>query len=177
MARILFATACAVLLFTMVPPLVQDWLADNGYATRDNEQHAASIVKEQETPRHGRPGYVTLKANANGHYFTQAYLNNKPIRVLIDTGATLVALRYEDARKIGIKPQKSDYKVPVRTANGIVHAAAVTLRSVRIGSLEERNIKALIAPPGAQGITLMGMAFLSKLKRFEIRQGKLRLEN
>lgn len=177
MVRIVFATICAILLFMMVPPILQDWMAQNGYIANQADNQPILTSHERKVAKTGRAGRVTLRANANGHYFTQAYLNNKPIRVLIDTGATLVALSHEDARKIGLRPKKSDYKVPVNTANGLVHTAAVTLRSVRIGSLEERNIKALVAPPGAQNITLMGMAFLSKLKRFEIRQGKLHLEN
>lgn len=179
MARLIFVAACAVLLFVTIPPLLQDWMARNGYVGVEtaDDHHAMTTSEERTHPASGRSGRVTLKPNAHGHYFTQAYLNNKPIRVLIDTGATLVALRHEDARKLGIRPKKSDYKVRVKTANGIAYAAAITLRSVRIGRLEERNIKALISPPGAQSVSLMGMAFLGKLKRFEIRQGTLRLEN
>ncbi len=177
MVRLLFMAAGAILLFVAIPPLLQEWMARNGYADGDRTSSAMAERDKATKSRSGGAGRVTLKMAANGHYFAQAYMNNKPIRVVIDTGATAVALKHEDAKKLGIRLTPSDFRVPVRTANGIVNTAEVTLREVRIGTVRERNIRALVAPKGAQSISLLGMAYLSKLKRFEMRKGKLTLEN
>ena len=95
----------------------------------------------------------------------------------LNTGATMIALTSQDARRLGLRPTKSDFTIPVNTANGRTYFAKAKLRSVRIGNTEERNIKATIAPKGVLDITLLGMSYLKQLKRFEISNGKLVLEN
>lgn len=121
-------------------------------------------------------GYVELLPDRRGHYETDLEINGRRIGAMIDTGATLVALSHEDARRAGITPASSDYTHRVRTANGIAKVAPVTLSRVRVGDILIRNVAGLVSEPGAMEGTLLGMSFLSRLSRFEIRDGRLILQ-
>ena len=177
MVRLIILAVLAIGIFTQIPDLATKWLVSNGYMEGDygqSEALSAKIEEPQKTVK--RSGRTVLQANRHGHFLAQAHINNRSIRIVIDTGATFVALSYEDAKRLGLKPKPSDFKIPVSTANGRVHFAKTTLRKIRIGRVEEFHIKALIAPKGALDITLMGMSYLKKLKNFQVTRGKLILE-
>ena len=125
-------------------------------------------------PDHG--GLVRLSADRGGHYQTDAEINNRIVPVLIDTGATLIALRYEDARSMGLVTSADKFDVRVRTANGEGRAKRVTLRSVTVGTLTVRDVEALVTEQGALATNLLGMSFLKRLARFEVQRGQLVLE-
>ena len=119
---------------------------------------------------------VVLRAGANGHYEVRAHINGRPVDVMVDTGATLVALTYEDAAAAGIFPGEGDFKHKVNTANGVARVAAVTLDQVSIDDITIRNVSGFVAERGKLGTTLLGMSFLSKLSRAEMSRGTLTLQ-
>jgi aspartyl protease family protein len=92
---------------------------------------------------------------------------------MVDTGATAVALSAESARRLGIRPPQSAFRMPIDTANGIAYAAPVKLGEVRIGNVSVRNVEAIVVPGDALSINLLGMTFLSRLSRFEVAGGQL----
>ena len=115
-----------------------------------------------------------IPAARDGHYITSAEINGWPMpHMLIDTGATYVALSYEDAANLGIYPGPGDYKYETRTANGMAHVAAVTLREVRLGDIVVDNVQAVVAERGALDVSLLGMSLLSRLSRVETSDGAL----
>jgi len=116
-----------------------------------------------------------IPANEQGHYLADVFVNGQPIKAVVDTGATSVALREEDAAVLGIFPAPSDYSVQVQTANGVAHAAPVKLREVKIGSIELFDVDALVTERGALSVNLLGMTYLSHLSRVEIVAGSLLL--
>ncbi len=118
-----------------------------------------------------------LDAGANGHFVTTADINGRDIRVLVDTGASAVALSYEDAEAAGLKPRSLDYDVRVSTANGEGKGARVKLRHVMIDNVKVRDVDGLVLQKGAMRGTLLGMSFLSRLKSFTVSDGKLILKN
>ena len=182
MVRLLIIAILAIGIFTLIPGFASDWLKTNGYMDSSGEASKAAWRPQSKQPATRASaavvsGRTVLKANKQGHFLTRAYINNKPIRVLVDTGATMIALSYDDAKRLGLKPKSSDFTKPVSTANGRTYFAPAKLKSVRIGKAEERNIPASIAPKGMLNITLLGMSYLKELKRFEISDGKLILEN
>lgn len=118
-----------------------------------------------------------LKANPNGHYVAEAEINGATILVMVDTGATGVALSYEDAEKAGLRPRGLDFDVPVNTANGMVKAARVTLRRVEVDNVRVRDVDGLVLPEGAMQGSLLGMSFLGRLSSFKIENGVLYLRN
>ena len=92
---------------------------------------------------------------------------------MVDTGATVIALTESDAASIGSRPFRDEYKTTVTTANGSAKAASVKLASIDVGGVTVRDVPALVMPNNALSQNLLGMAFLSRLKRFEYANGKL----
>ena len=118
-----------------------------------------------------------LKAGNMGHYVVKARINKSDIDVMVDTGASVVALSYEDAQKAGLRHNTLDFDVPVSTANGSVNAARAKLDRVEIDTVRVDNVDALVLPTGALNGTLLGMSFLSKLDSFKSEDGVLTLKN
>lgn len=121
-------------------------------------------------------GTVRLRAARNGHFETTAYINGRPVEVMVDTGASMVALTWEDARRAGIFLTDGDFKHKVGTANGTARVAIVTLSDVAIEDITVHDVKAAVAEPGKLDTTLLGMTFLSRLARTEMSRGVLLLE-
>jgi aspartyl protease family protein len=118
-----------------------------------------------------------LKAGNNGHYFTTADINNRGVQVLVDTGATTVALSFEDAETVGLRPATLNFDIPVSTANGIAKAARVVLREVEIDNVRVSDVDGMVLQKGALQGTLLGMSFLSRLRSFSVENGTLVLKN
>jgi aspartyl protease family protein len=116
-----------------------------------------------------------IPANAQGHYVTDVFVNGQALKMVVDTGATMVALRNEDAAALGVFPLPSDFTIPINTANGIAHAAPVKLREVQIGSMQIYDVDAIVAERGVMNISLLGMTFLSRLSKVEMASGSLLL--
>jgi len=116
---------------------------------------------------------VEIEAESSGHFSTEAEINGRAIAVMVDTGATMVALSYEDAERAGIYLNDADFTRAVSTANGVARVAPVTLNRVTIGDITVRNVPAAVAEPGRLKTSLLGMSFLSRLSRFDMRSGRL----
>jgi aspartyl protease family protein len=118
-----------------------------------------------------------LKAGNGGHYVVDARINGSGIKVIVDTGATAVALSYEDAERVGLKPKTLEYSVPVATANGVSKGAPVTIRKIEIDGVRVSDVEGIVLQQGALNGTLLGMSFLSKLRSFSVEDGVLTLKN
>jgi aspartyl protease family protein len=112
---------------------------------------------------------ATLYADSRGHFFAHVQVSGTPVKVLVDTGASLVALSFEDAEKIGLRPSPNDRKAQFNTANGIVTGSLVRLPEVRLQGITVFDVEAAIMPRGAMNGTLLGMSFMKKLSGFESR--------
>lgn len=119
---------------------------------------------------------VSLVPDSRGHFQTDARIDGRDIGFLVDTGATVIALTERDAARIGIRPYPSDYTMNVTTANGSAKAASARITSIDIGGVVVRDVDALVMPDKVLSQNLLGMAFLSKLKRFEYSGGRLVME-
>jgi aspartyl protease family protein len=102
---------------------------------------------------------VTLKRGLDGHYRAEALINNQKIDVLVDTGATGVAISQAVADKLGLK---SIDAIRTNTANGDSVGYMVRLNSVKVGGVEAKNVSAMIAP-GLDGDVLLGMSYLGRM--------------
>ena len=122
-------------------------------------------------------GVVEIPASRNGHYFSEALMNGRRIQSMVDTGASAVALTYSDAEDAGIFVSPSDFTIAVQTANGIARVAPVMIDSIEIGDILVRDVQGVVSEPGSLNMTLLGMSFLRRLSRFEMRDSKLILEN
>ncbi len=120
---------------------------------------------------------VELIADRSGHFAASLEINGRDVEALVDTGATIVMLTYEDAKRAGLYLRDSDFTMQMQTANGISRAAPVTLERVAIGPIMIRNVQAGVAEPGVLRSNLLGMSFLKRLQSFEIRSGRLLLKD
>lgn len=110
---------------------------------------------------------VKLRKRLNGHFTANVEVNGEAVSMIVDTGASSIVLRPEDARAAGIDVEEMTFQVPVLTANGRTMAARVWLDDVSVGPLDRTRVEALIAQPGALSQSLLGMSFLSRLRSYE----------
>jgi aspartyl protease family protein len=108
----------------------------------------------------GGPASVTLTADVQGHYMVQGQINGGSVRMLLDTGATMIALPASDARRLGIDYRKGQIAY-LNTANGMVPAYRVRLDTVRVGDIELNQVDAVVQESGLPFV-LLGMSFLNR---------------
>jgi len=102
---------------------------------------------------------VVLKRGLDGHYRAEALINGQKVNVLVDTGATGVAISQSVADRLQLKSLAA---VRTNTANGDSIGYMVRLDSVTVGGVEARNVSAMIAP-GLGGDVLLGMSYLGRM--------------
>ena len=125
------------------------------------------------TPGAGGRGTVVKIKKTEGHFIVKAKGNGRSVHMIVDTGASTVVLRSEDARRAGIQLNALAYTVPVETANGRAFAARVKLDKVSLGELTLDKVEALVTKPGALHQSLLGMSFLSRLHSYEFSGNQL----
>lgn len=117
---------------------------------------------------------LVIPADPRGHFLVDAEVNGTTITFLVDTGASSVVLSPQDARRVGLGPERLRFTERFGTANGTVRAAPVELREIRIGQLAQRYVPASVneAP---MGVSLLGMSFLGRLESWSVESGRLAL--
>ncbi len=120
-------------------------------------------------------GPAAVRKAADGHFWANAQVNGQPVRFLVDTGATAVALTPADAERLGFRPFDLDYGRRVITAGGASRAAAVTLSSVSVDGARLEDVDALVVERGLD-VSLLGMSYLGRLARFEANREALVLQ-
>lgn len=141
---------------------------------------AFSTSRAQPSPRRparGTRGIITLPASRDGHVRVSARIGHASLRAIVDTGATVVALRESDARRVGIRLRPNDFTAAMQTANGRVRAAPVTLPSVEVAGLVVRNVPAAVLPDKSLATNLLGLSYLRRLDRYTFSGDSLTLEN
>jgi len=119
---------------------------------------------------------LSIPRDVRGHFETEGRIDGQRIAFMVDTGASVIALNESSAARFGLRPARGDYRATVTTANGTIKAAPTRLAMVDIGGLVVRDVDAMVLPDEALSENLLGLSFLSKLKRFEYANGKLVLE-
>ncbi|MDE1996682.1 MAG: TIGR02281 family clan AA aspartic protease [Rhizobiaceae bacterium] len=120
---------------------------------------------------------VILHKLMNGHFEAEVMINGQPIDMLVDTGASTVALSQADAERVGIIPENLTYSMTVATANGRARAAPVELGSVAIGPILRHDVQATVAEAGRLDQSLLGMSFLETLGSMQMQTDELRLRD
>jgi aspartyl protease family protein len=119
---------------------------------------------------------LSIPRDGRGHFQTEGRIDGQRIGFMIDTGASVIALNETSAARFGLRPSRGDYNAAVSTANGTIRAARTRLAMVDIGGLIVRDVEAMVLPDEALSENLLGLSFLSRLKRFEYAGGKMVLE-
>ena len=106
---------------------------------------------------------VVLQADERGHFVVHPAINGVPVRALVDTGASSVAINLSEARRAGVDFAGAR-RVMVQTAAGPRPALLVRLASVQLGELMVYNVEATVSERDELPITLLGMSFLNHLE-------------
>ena len=120
---------------------------------------------------------VVLSKGLGGHFQARADINGQPINMMIDTGASNVALSFRDAERIGIDVDNLRFVQPVITANGRAMAAPATLPEMSVGGITRYNVQASVLERGKLAESLLGMSFLSTLSAFNMSRDELVLQD
>jgi aspartyl protease family protein len=151
-------------------------LADKMTPTPASATPSARVAVTPETAPPASLRSLSVARDARGHFATEGRIDGQRIAFMVDTGASVIALNESSAARFGLRPTPNDYRATVSTANGTVKAARTRLAMVDIGGLIVRDVDAMVLPDEALSENLLGLSFLSKLKRFEYANGKMVLE-
>ncbi|MFZ6749528.1 retropepsin-like aspartic protease family protein [Undibacterium sp. Ren11W] len=105
---------------------------------------------------------VTLQADTRGHFIARGQINGGGVSMLVDTGASVIAIPASEAIRLGIN-YKSGRMGRANTANGQVVVYIVQLDSVKIGDVELNQVEAMVQEQGLTSI-LLGMSFLNRME-------------
>jgi len=149
-----------------------------GYAYRGEFQAVLARVQSEILPSEpvadARTHALTLTADSNGDFYIYASANGTRVRFLVDTGATDIVLSPSDANRLGIDTAALHYVRGYETANGVGAGAAYTLNTISIGPIQLWNLPVSINRTDMHA-SLLGMAFLKRLRSFEFTDRKLYL--
>ncbi len=106
---------------------------------------------------------VKLTADGGGHFSTMGSINGRPVKFLVDTGATMVSFSTNTAQQFGIDLTRASQGA-VSTAGGVVRAYSVTLDNVKVGGISMNYVEASIVDGLPDGFALLGNSFLSRLQ-------------
>ena len=107
---------------------------------------------------------VQIWRNPQGMYATTGSINGLPVSLLVDTGATLVAMNAAQARRLGIDYRVVGVPAAITTASRREPAWAVTLDSVKVGEIELRNVDGVVLEGAQPETVLLGMSYLGRLE-------------
>jgi aspartyl protease family protein len=154
------------------------------YVYRGDAQQIASrvtagLIPGRATTEVDENGFntVVLYKAQGGHYLADMMVDGSPVTMMVDTGATTVALSYEDAERAGLNPQNLNFTSIVMTANGPARSAYVTVPQISIGGIERTNIRVGVAERGKLDRSLLGMNFLGTLTSVSFSGDELRLRD
>src|SRR6478752_6574424 len=149
-------------------------MADKMSSASATSAPQTTVAVATTAPAGGRS--LNISRDGRGHFQTEGRIDGQRVGFMVDTGASVIALNETSAARIGVRPSQNDYDATVTTANGKVKAARTRLAMVDVGGLIVRDVDALVLPDEALSENLLGLSFLSKLKRFEFANGRMMLE-
>ncbi len=140
-----------VALIGLFAVLFQNWFEQSN---NPNHQVDSSVTKNGEHE-------VVLERNRYGHYVVSGHINEYPVTLMLDTGASDVSIPQQIARRIGLKQGP---EVTYNTANGPAKGYMTQIDTIRIGNIVMHDIHASINPNVNEEEILLGMSFLKKLE-------------
>lgn len=150
------------------------------YVVPKLEQHQAETVAVAEPAPEPEPkrssvnfaNAAVIDREADGQYWTRANVDGTSVKFMVDTGASIVALTYRDAQRIGLSPEDMAFDNEIRTAGGATMGAYVVLERISIGQVEVEQVPAMILKDGLDH-SLLGMTFLNELYSYEFKRGQM----
>jgi aspartyl protease family protein len=133
----------------------------------DDESARIAEMKARNSPQFSsHDGSVELQRNEDGHFYADVRINGAPVHMLVDTGASEIALSRNDAQMAGLATSIGMNDVVGEGADGAVHGQFVRLERVELGPLSAENLDAIVLNGGQQ--SLLGQSFLSRFASVQI---------
>src|ERR1700759_2633901 len=147
-------------------------------ALAHNTPPKAGVIKAavMETVAQAGSRSLRIPPDPRGHFETEGRIEGQRIGFMVDTGASMIALNATSAARFGLRPVRGQFNAAVTPANGVVKGARTRLAMVDVGGLVVRDVDALVLPDEALSENLLGLSFLSRLKRFAYAGGTMVLE-
>lgn len=147
-------------------------LAITGAASRHRSHPAKeapetpTVERSADSAGHAIPIDTHVRRAPNGHYFVTALVNGQPVRFVVDTGATTVALTEADAERAGVPFDPANFDVIGTGAAGPIRGQEARLSSVELDGKERLHVQAVVLE-GAE-ISLLGQSYLSRLNSVQM---------
>lgn len=160
--------------------LLVGWMAPSGEdlaalsdadASGTNESRAQLDVLQQDA---WNAGELVLERAQDGHFYADVAVDGGSANMMVDTGASIVALTGADADAAGVQWSEDQVQPVARGASGTVYGVPVMLGRVQVGDIEAQQVEAIVVPEGLD-VSLLGQSFLSKIQRVEIEQDRMLL--
>jgi aspartyl protease family protein len=126
----------------------------------------ATAATHAAQPEADRPIDTLITRDDNGHFFAHAEVNGEPVRFIVDTGADMVALTVEDARRAGVQFSPAQFQPIGKSASGVALGQSVMLDSIVLDGKRVTGVKAAVVD-GLE-VSLLGQSYLSKLQSVEM---------
>jgi aspartyl protease family protein len=144
--------------------------ADSNHAVveiegRQEELRLGSVVSARYQPRPRRE--IRILKDASGSYFLDGLINGQPVRFLVDTGASSIAMSELQSAQLGIQHRVDGVRIGIQTASGSAVGHRVELSSVSLGGIQLHDVAAMVIDGDSPRNVLLGMNVLSQ---FEIDQ-------
>ena len=178
MRSIMILAAILIVFGTSMAKVADQMTSEKAQAHSVDKAKAMNAFASVQPKTTGNAGLrsVTVSRDSRGHFQTEGRVDGRRLGFMVDTGASVIALNETSAALIGVRPRPSEYTANVSTANGSIKAARTRLAMVDIGGLVVRDVDALVLPDDALSENLLGLSYLSKLRRYEFACGKLVME-
>ncbi|MDO7843942.1 retropepsin-like aspartic protease family protein [Sphingomonas immobilis] len=144
-----------------------------GFALPTKKHAPAPAVAAAAPGTPAPPVETVLDRASNGHFLAVANVNDEPIRFVVDTGADIVALTEEDARRAHVRFDPSQYEVVGRGAAGLVRGQEIRIAEIELDGKRASDVQAVILADGE--MSLLGQTFLRKLKEVRITGDQMRI--
>ena len=141
--------------------------------TASPESSVASADLVSSFSRSSSANALVLDRRDDGHFYADVEVNGVPISMLVDTGASSVALSAEDARRVGIATTIGMHEVIGEGAGGAVQGEIVTIERIRLSGVEQAGVQAAVLKGGS--MSLLGQSFLRDFASVEIRGDQMHL--
>ena len=126
------------------------YLVIEEFKFHQNEQ--ASVIKDSDKG-------LMVHRSRDGHFWLNAVINDVPVKMLVDTGASNVVLSPADAERVGVNLQRLRFDGRANTANGSVQIAATRVQTLELGNRLFQNAPVLVNGTDMKG-SLLGMSVL-----------------
>lgn len=132
----------------------------------EGQQHRLRLGQAPISTRFAQPKLeiVTVAPDRTGMYVTSGAINGHAVKLLVDTGATTVAMNANEARRLGVDYRLQGRPVQVSTASGQSRAYFIQLNEVSVGGIRAHNVGAVVLEGTYPQQILLGMSFLGQLQ-------------